>query len=142
MYCRWDTSVQVYAANNASTKELMGYLYLDLWPRENKYKHSAHFSITEGLVEWTSPFEREESVHRAAVVCNFPRPPDTMLFSDVVTFFHESGHFLHGLMASQNQHYALFSGIQTEFDFVEAPSQFLENYAYDNRTLRAIDPVL
>jgi thimet oligopeptidase len=75
-----------------------------------------------------------EALPEAALVCNFSEPKDgdpaLLLHQDVTTFFHEFGHLLHHLFAGR-QRYLSFSGIATEWDFVEAPSQMYEEWAWD-----------
>ena len=72
-------------------------------------------------------------------MCNFPRPgeqPALMQHSDVETFFHEFGHLLHHIFGGHTQ-WAGISGVRTEWDFVEAPSQMLEEWAWDAGALQA-----
>jgi thimet oligopeptidase len=100
-------------------------------PRSEKYKHAAQFNIVNGLAGRQLP--------EAALVCNFPggEPGDAGLMEhdDVVTFFHEFGHLLHNLFAG-NQRWMGVAGISTEWDFVEAPSQMLEEWGWDVRVLQ------
>jgi thimet oligopeptidase len=99
--------------------------------RVDKYKHAAQYTIVNGV--------RGRQLPVAALVCNFPggKPGDTGLLEhhDVVTLFHEFGHLLHGLFAGR-QRWIGTSGISTEWDFVEAPSQMLEEWAWDLNVLR------
>ncbi len=104
--------------------------YLDLFPREGKFKHAAMFSVASGLQDGPLP--------EACLVCNFTEPkgadPALMLHDEVTTFFHEFGHLLHHLFAGR-QRFLRFSGIACEWDFVEAPSQLYEEWAWDTRVL-------
>lgn len=104
--------------------ETAGRFYLDMHPRENKYSHAAQFEIEIGV--------RNTQIPQAALVCNFPETtadnPGLMEQTEVQTFFHEFGHLLHTLFAA-NQQWAGIGGISTEWDFVEAPSQMLEEWA-------------
>jgi thimet oligopeptidase len=124
----WHSSVECYEMfrNDA----LAGRFYLDMHPRENKYNHAAEFTVRSGVAGMQIP--------EAALICNFPGgvegDPGLMEHSDVVTFFHEFGHLLHHLFGGQQQWVGV-SGIQTEWDFVEAPSQMLEEWAWDPETL-------
>lgn len=109
----------------------IGRFYLDLFPRPDKYKHAAQFDFCQGVAGKRLP--------QAVLVCNFPRPTEKpgsalMEHSDVVTFFHEFGHLLHTLFAG-HQRWVRNSGISTEWDFVEAPSQMLEEWAWRHETL-------
>jgi thimet oligopeptidase len=104
----------------------IGRIYLDLHPRDGKFKHAAQFTIASGIAGRRLP--------EGALVCNFPRT--LMEHRDVVTLFHEFGHLVHHILAGQ-QRWARFSGVATEWDFVEAPSQMLEEWAWDADVLRS-----
>jgi thimet oligopeptidase len=120
---RWDSSVEVYDVVQDGTD--LGRIYLDLHPRAGKYKHAAHFPIRAGITDVQLP--------EGALVCNFPDPRSgeaLMSHEDVVTMFHEFGHLMHHVFAGK-QRWAQFSGVATEWDFVEAPSQLFEEWAWD-----------
>jgi thimet oligopeptidase len=120
----WHHSVECYEVVDG--ERVVARLYLDMHPRPNKYKHAAMFDLRAGL--------EGEALPEAALVCNFSEPrgddPALLLHQDVTTFFHEFGHLLHHLFAGR-QRYLSFSGIATEWDFVEAPSQMYEEWAWD-----------
>jgi len=124
----WDRSVEAYEM--LENGRLVGRFYLDMHPRPNKYNHAAHFGIRTGVAERQIP--------EAALVCNLPggQPgdPGLMTHDDVVTFFHEFGHLVHSLLAGRHQWVGV-GGISTEQDFVEAPSQLLEEWTWDPATL-------
>jgi thimet oligopeptidase len=106
---------------------LAGRFYLDMHPREGKYKHAAMYPIQTGTSRGRLPI--------AALLCNFPDPAAgdgsaLMEHSDVVTLFHELGHLLHHLLATATPWVDL-AGISVEWDFVEVPSQLLEEWASD-----------
>lgn len=111
----------------------IGYFYLDLHPREGKYNHAAAFGITDG--KKISETEYQGPVR--AMVCNFPRAqggePALIHHRDVDTLFHEFGHILHGLLTKAE--YAFFSGTSVAWDFVEAPSQIMENWCWHYESL-------
>ncbi len=119
----WHRDVTVYDV--ALDGQPLGRIYLDLHPREGKYKHAAQFGLVSGLAG--------RRLAEGALVCNFPR--GLMEHRDVVTFFHEFGHLVHHLLAGRHE-WARFSGVATEWDFVEAPSQLLEEWAWDAEVLR------
>lgn len=98
----------------------LGRIYLDLHPRAGKYKHAAQFTVAAGV--------EGRQLSEGALVCNFSR--GLMEHSHVVTLFHEFGHLVHHVLAGQAQ-WTRFSGVATEWDFVEAPSQMLEEWAWD-----------
>jgi thimet oligopeptidase len=124
----WHSSVECY--ETFSDKTLVGRFYLDMHPREDKYNHAAEFTVRSGVAGMQIP--------EAALICNFPGgvegDPGLMEHSEVVTFFHEFGHLLHHLFGGQ-QKWVGVSGIQTEWDFVEVPSQMLEEWSWDPETL-------
>jgi thimet oligopeptidase len=104
---------------------LLGRIYLDLHPRDGKFKHAAQFELTGGITGRQLP--------EGALVCNFPR--ELMEHTDVVTLFHEFGHLVHHIIGGR-QRFAQFSGVATEWDFVEAPSQMLEQWAWSADVLQ------
>jgi len=119
----WHEDVAVYDVQLDGAP--LGRIYLDLHPREGKYKHAAQFDLVAGI--------HERQLPEGVLVCNFGR--GLMEHSDVVTLFHEFGHLVHHLLAGRHQ-WARFSGVATEWDFVEAPSQLLEEWAWDSDVLR------
>ncbi|MBA3265579.1 MAG: peptidase M3, partial [Nocardioidaceae bacterium] len=119
----WHSDVTAYDVDLQG--ELLGRIFLDLHPREGKYKHAAQFSLVPGVAARQLP--------EGALVCNFSR--GLMEHSDVVTLFHEFGHLLHHLLAGRHE-WVRFSGVATEWDFVEAPSQLLEEWAWHADVLR------
>lgn len=124
----WDPSVEAFEMFEGG--KLVGRFYLDMHPRENKYKHAAQFNIRTGVAGRQIP--------EAALICNLPggdaNDPGLMTHDDVVTFFHEFGHLVHALLAGRHQWVGV-SGNNTEQDFVEAPSQMLEEWTWDPATL-------
>jgi thimet oligopeptidase len=125
----WHESVIAYRM--LSGDQQVGSFYLDLHPRDGKYSHAAMFPLVSGLVNGAEP--------QAALVCNFPDPaksagPALMQHSDVRTFFHEFGHLIHHLLARSSK-WVNQTGISVEWDFVEAPSQLLEEWVWDPAVL-------
>ena len=104
----------------------LGRIYLDMHPREGKSKWFSECSLVSGVLGLQLP--------EASLVCNFPQPtnddPGLMQYSDVVTCFHEFGHLMHEVLGGR-QRWAAQSGIATEGDFVEVPSQMLEEFFED-----------
>lgn len=132
----WHPDVQFYRVYDADTNELMGDFALDLYPRDNKYSHAAIFELVRGssLDKFTGqPNSRRGS--SCVMVCNFPKD-EGLEFDDVSTFFHEFGHVMHNI-CTRTQLLA-YNGVNTETDFVEAPSQMLENWCYDARVLQKL----
>jgi thimet oligopeptidase len=114
----WSPDVTAY--NVIADGTLRGRIYLDLHPRENKFNHAAQFDLVPGVTDRQLP--------EGVLVCNFSR--GLMEHGDVVTLFHEFGHLVHHVLGGQ-QKWVRFSGVATEWDFVEAPSQMLEEWAWD-----------
>ncbi|MGW5516200.1 M3 family metallopeptidase [Nocardia africana] len=119
---RWHEDVTVYDVY--ADGERRGRIYLDLHPREGKYKHAAQFDLVGGVAGKLLP--------EGVLVCNFSR--GLMEHQHVVTLFHEFGHLIHHVVGG-HQDWARFSGVATEWDFVEAPSQMLEEWAWDATVL-------
>ncbi len=130
---KWIGDLQLYAVSDAKTGEPLGLFYLDMFPREGKYNHFAHFRIIEGKLLAGGKYQRPT----VALVCNFPSPakdqPSLLSHSDVETLFHEFGHAMHSMMT--RAHYCRFAGTSVPGDFVEAPSQMLENWVWDKKVL-------
>ena len=130
----WHEEVAVYDVYDARADrtddadrsgELYGRIYLDLHPRAGKYKHAAQFTLVDGVAGQQLP--------EGVLVCNFSR--GLMEHAHVVTLFHEFGHLVHHVLGGHTG-WARFSGVATEWDFVEAPSQMLEEWAWDAEVLR------
>jgi len=124
----WHPSVLVYDVVRGTEK--LGRIYLDMHPREGKYKHAAQFPLKDGV--------RGVQVPEGVLVCNFTDPainqPALMEHDDVVTMFHEFGHLMHHVLGG-HQRWITQSGVATEWDFVEAPSQMFEEWAWNATTL-------
>lgn len=126
----WHEDVQVFDVQR--NHETVARVYLDLHPREGKYKHAAVFGMVETMVDENG----NRRMPIAALVCNFPKPgaaPALMSHDDVVTFFHEFGHLLHHILSEATM--ASVAGTNVARDFVEVPSQLFENWAWEKETL-------
>jgi Zn-dependent oligopeptidase len=129
----WADGVTLWAVTDVKTGEPMGMFYLDMFPREGKYNHFAEFPIQQGWVQPNGEFLRPV----VSLVCNFNPPtadnPSLLDHTEVSTLFHEFGHCMHEIL-TQAKH-ARFAGTSVPGDFVEAPSQMLENWTYDKSVL-------
>lgn len=121
----WHADVTAYEVLDGG--ERIGRIRLDMHPREGKFGHMACFPLVHGMEGRHLP--------EAALVCNFPR--GLMTFDDLETFLHEFGHLLHTVFSGKGRH-ARLAGLSEagEWDFVEAPSQLLEEWAYSPAVLR------
>src|SRR5438552_9326939 len=104
-----------------------------MFPREGKYNHFAQFELIDGKLLPDDKYQRPT----VALICNFPSPskdkPSLLSHSDVETLFHEFGHAMHSILTRAQ--YSRFSGTSVPRDFVEAPSQMLENWVWDKKVL-------
>lgn len=131
----WHKDVRPYEVRN-DDGSIAAYFYFDLFPRDGKYKHAACFGIRSGR---TLP-DGTYNTPAAAIVANFTPAaegqPSLLKFDDVVTLFHEFGHVTHNIFTTAK--YTTFSGTSVSRDFVEVPSQMLENWAYQPEVLNKI----
>jgi len=122
----WDPEVETYEMVEGG--KVIGRFYFDNHPRPGKYTHANMIPLRPGAAG-------EPPV--GALVQNFPdgdHSTGLMEHSQVTTFLHEFGHMIHGMFGGNTRWFAQ-SGVATEWDFVEAPSQMLENWVYDYDTL-------
>lgn len=130
---KWIDDLQLYLVSDAATGEPLGMFYLDMFPREGKFNHFAQFDIISGKLLPDGKYQRPT----VALLCNFPPPsadkPSLMAHSEVETLFHEFGHALHSIVTRAK--YGRFAGTNVPRDFVEAPSQMLQNWVWDKNVL-------
>jgi len=120
---KWDPLAESYGFYDHG--KLIGRIYFDAHPRDGKYEHANAIPLRYGV---------GSAIPIGVLVFNVPN--GLMEHSDVVTFLHEYGHLLHHIFGGQKQRWAGQSSFSTEWDFVEAPSQMLENWVYDYDTLK------
>lgn len=134
----WHEDVQVFSVwdDEGEGAGFVGYLYLDLFPRDGKYGHAANFNLQPGYIDENG----KRRYPATALVCNFSKPtpkkPSLLKHDEVVTLFHELGHGIHDLVSKTT--YSRFHGTNTVRDFVEAPSQMLENWCWTPSQLRSL----
>ncbi len=132
----WHPDVKAFKIKDAADGHLIAYFYMDLYPREGKYKHAACFDLVNGEEKedgsWQVPF--------VAIVANLNKPsadtPSLLKHGEVETLFHEFGHVLHNALTKSK--YGAFAGTSVSWDFVEAPSQLLERWAWNPEVLKKI----
>ena len=127
----WHEDVMVLDVKDASTGEFIGTIYLDLYPREGKYKHAAAWPVRGAS-------RRQQRKPISVLVTNFNR--EGLTHDELETLLHEFGHVLHGVLShtEYNQH----SGTSVERDFVEAPSQMYEEWASRMESLSLLNPAI
>lgn len=127
-----DVSLVEVTRNDGS---LLGYLLLDLYPRPNKYSHACHVTISPATYVADKP-----NCAVSLVIANFPKStatkPSLLKRKDVSTFFHEFGHALHALLGRTAV--SSLAGTQVKRDFVEMPSQMLEEWLLDRAILKKV----
>ena len=133
-----DTNIPVYHSEVKSDKvydeknNFISYFYTDFHPRPGKRDGAWMTSFRSQYTENGENFRPQ-----VAIVCNFSRPtkntPALLTFSELTTLFHEFGHALHGMLA--NTRYPSLSGTSVSWDFVELPSQLMENWCYEEEAL-------
>jgi thimet oligopeptidase len=132
----WHPEVTMLVVHDGTTQEILGYLLLDLHPRAHKYTHACHMTIVPSVVRYESAHMPSVSV----VLANFPQEtatkPALLKRADVNTFFHEFGHALHAILGRTQV--ASFAGTNVKRDFVELPSQMLEEWLWDANILKMI----
>ena len=120
--------VDIYEVFN-SQGEYHALLYTDFFPREGKRNGA-----------WMTSYRSQKKGQRPhiSIVCNFSKPtaslPSLLTFQEVSTLFHEFGHALHGILADTT--YGALSGTNVHWDFVELPSQIMENWCYEKEALK------
>lgn len=130
----WDKQVEAYEMidrTGANAGKVIGRFYFDSHPRPGKYNHANMINLRQGVAGRTVPV--------GVLVMNLPaggHATGLMEHGEVETFLHEFGHMLHHIFGGQSARWAGLSGVATEWDFVEAPSQMLEEWVYDYDTLK------
>lgn len=130
----WNEKVSKYAIEREG--KAISYFYMDLFPRDGKYGHAAAFTLLGGYQKPEGSYELPVS----SIVANFnpplPGTPSLLTHGEVETLFHEFGHIMHQTLTRSR--FATFSGTSVKTDFVEAPSQMLENWVWETEALQKI----
>ena len=121
----WHPDVQTYAVSDASTGKALATLWVDLYPREGKYNHAAVWGLRSSSLVLQRPSQ-------AALVVNFDRKGLTL--GELETLLHELGHAVHNNLSATQC--TLQAGTSVKRDFVEAPSQMLQDWVFDKATLK------
>ncbi|MGE3974171.1 MAG: M3 family metallopeptidase [Bdellovibrionales bacterium] len=131
----WASNVSLYRVMDKRDGQLISYFFMDLAPREGKYGHAAAFTLIMGRQKGD-----RYSVPISSIVANFNPPangkPSLLNHDEVETLFHEFGHIMHQTLTKAP--YASLAGTSVRQDFVEAPSQMLENWVWDTSILNKL----
>lgn len=132
----WHPEAKLFEVSDFRNGKPIGYMFFDLHPRDGKYTHAACFQLQPG-------YERADGTRQlpaCALVCNFTKAtgerPSLLNHDEVVTLFHELGHGMHDMCGKTK--YSRFHGTSVEYDFVEAPSQMLENWCWEGEILQKL----
>ena len=130
---KYHPEVQTYKVTDENG-DYLALFYTDFFPRAGKRNGAWMTSYKEQYRDE----QGNDSRPHISIVCNFTRPTDTapslLIFSELTTLFHEFGHALHGMLSKVT--YPSLSGTNVARDFVELPSQLMENWCYEEETLR------
>ncbi|MDQ5957659.1 MAG: thimet oligopeptidase [Patescibacteria group bacterium] len=132
----WHKDVTLYQFKDKQSKKVIGYIALDLFPRDGKFGHACMMPNRSGYLidenNYNTPF--------AIIICNFSKPqkkiPSLLTLGEVETIFHEFGHALHHIMTTSV--YESQSGTNVLWDFVEAPSQIMEQWLLEESVLKKV----
>jgi oligopeptidase A len=131
----WEKDVTPYAIHEAETERLLGYFYADLFPRENKRGGAWMNSFITHI-----PADGDEMPHVGLIAGNFTPPdgerPSLLTHDEVTTLFHEFGHLIHHICGTAEIRGQSMNGVA--WDFIELPSQILENWCWDRASLEMI----
>lgn len=132
----WAEGVKLYDIVDTKSGETVAYFFADFFPRKGKYSHAAAFSLVSGRSEPDGKYSKPVS----SIVANFTAPsdgkPSLLDHDEVETIFHEFGHIMHQTLTRAP--YASISGTSVARDFVEAPSQMLENWVWSPEILQSL----
>jgi thimet oligopeptidase len=132
----WHPDIRLFEIKDAKNGRSIAYFYLDLHPRPHKYNHAMASTIIQGRELPDGSYRKPVS----AVVANFSKPtpekPALLTHGEVETFFHELGHIMHQTLTRAK--YTSHSGTNVALDFVEAPSQMMENFVWRPEVLERI----
>lgn len=132
----WHEDVTAIRVFNKEKNALLGTLILDLFPRPNKYSHAAHTTIIPATYKLDGTRIPDVSIVMANFTKHTATKPSLLKRDEVKTFFHEFGHALHAILGATE--IASLSGTHTKRDFVELPSQMLEEWLYDKNILKKV----
>ncbi len=129
----WHPDVSVYELFDSQSQELIGYFYMDLFPRDNKRQGAWMMPLVQSHRKSSTEYRPAQCV----LACNLNKPlgdrPSLLTHLELTTLFHEFGHGLHHLLSRTEL--APLAGTNVEWDFVELPSQLMENFCWEAESL-------
>jgi thimet oligopeptidase len=132
----WAPGVREFSITDTASGKPIGWFFLDLFPRPGKFTHFANFPLRAGRVLPDGTYQKPIS----AIIGNWPIPapgqPALLSHEEVITFFHEFGHLMHSTLSTAP--YETLYGTAVRPDFVEAPSQMLENFMWQPSILKMV----
>jgi len=132
----WAPGVREFSITDTASGKPIGWFFLDLFPRPGKFEHFANFPIRPGRVLPDGSYQKPIS----SIIGNWPvaapGQPALLSHEDVITFFHEFGHLMHSTLSTAP--YETLYGTAVRPDFVEAPSQMLENFMWQPSVLKQV----
>ncbi len=132
----WVSGVKEFSIVDTASGKPIGWFYFDLYPRPGKYGHFADFGLRPGRMLPDGSYQKPVS----SIIGNWPLPapgnPALLSHDEVITFFHEFGHCMHGTLSTAK--YETLYGTNVRTDFVEAPSQMLENWMWQPSILKEV----
>lgn len=131
----WHPDVRVFDVGEAAGGEPFGRFYLDLFPRPDKFKGAMQDVLRPGRRLPDDSYQQPIAVMYANVTRPTADAPSLLRHQELVTIFHEFGHVLHEMLARAER--LRYSGAETQFDFVEAPSQMLEHWCWEPDVLNS-----
>lgn len=132
---RWSSDIQLFEVHDQKTQELLGYFFTDFYPRKGKYDHAAAFPLISGRMK-NGTYVKPVSAIVANLTPGMNGQPALLDHDDVMTLFHEFGHIMHQTLTRAP--FASLSGSNVAQDFVEAPSQMLENWVWSPEMLKKL----
>ncbi|MCH8889126.1 Zn-dependent oligopeptidase [Patescibacteria group bacterium] len=131
----WHKDAELYEVRNLDGS-IRSYFMLDLFPRHGKYGHACAVDVVPGYLKPNGTY----NTPMACMIANFNKSrkgvPSLLSHNEVETFFHEFGHIMHYVLTTAE--HASQSGFNTTWDFVEAPSQMLENWVWESAPLKKL----
>ncbi|KAF5741135.1 putative oligopeptidase [Tripterygium wilfordii] len=132
----WHSDVRLFSVFDLNSGELIGYVYLDLYTREGKYGHTCVVALQNSALAVNGRRQIPVALLISQLQKDMGGHPGLLRFSEVVNFFHEFGHVVQHICSRPS--FSRFSGLRADADFVEIPALLLENWCFENFSLKLI----